>query len=582
MVKKRRSSFTKSIDTSRTAAAEYEGAARSALLPSVITAMAIGAAFLLMLRNLGHAALTYWDESFHALVARNLLRHPLVPTLIERPFLAFDPTSWTANHVWLHKPILPLWQIALSYATFGIGTFSLRLPSAILACSAAALTYLIGSELFDRRTAAVAATVQAFSPAVFMLVHGYLFADHVDVALLFWTELSIYFALRSLRRGTFFDAAMAGAAQGLAFLSKTYPALIVTVIVLCAWLVARPRTKARGFGARQFLTFAGATLVTAGPWMLYTALRFPVEFRNEQIYIFKHFASAIDSWEAPWDRLIFDYAALLFNVFYGFVLVAAAFFVPRLIRLRERSLVVIYAWGAGVLLPHLLASSKTPSATLIGTPAFLLLLALLMTNAVERNPRALAACTGVALACLFAHPSVAPPGQGYAQSRQFAAVMYQNLWVVWCVLGGVIALLAIEIASRFAVAEKWGVVVRRGALTLAAAVVVWLFTLEISDARGVVELNLKEPSFSDVAAYAATTQDNAVFLFDESRRWGDHQLAEFLSGRTSYRYEGEEWRSMAREVRERGGVPYLVTPAELTLQVVYRSTRDGRTVYRIP
>ena len=52
------------------------------------------ASFAVKLRNLGHAAVTYWDESFHALVAKNLLKHPLKPTLIDIPYLAYDFKSW--------------------------------------------------------------------------------------------------------------------------------------------------------------------------------------------------------------------------------------------------------------------------------------------------------------------------------------------------------------------------------------------------------------------------------------------------------------------------------------------------------
>jgi len=40
-----------------------------------------------------------WDERYHALVAKNMLRHPFLPTLYETPLLSFDYKSWTGNHV---------------------------------------------------------------------------------------------------------------------------------------------------------------------------------------------------------------------------------------------------------------------------------------------------------------------------------------------------------------------------------------------------------------------------------------------------------------------------------------------------
>src|SRR5215203_5501659 len=109
----------------------------------LVLAIVLFVSFALKLNNLGHLSIKGLDESFHAVVARNLLKHPLTPTLIDRPVLEYDYTDWLTNHVWLHKPIMPLWQIALSFALLGVNTFALRLPSAILATAATGLTYAI-------------------------------------------------------------------------------------------------------------------------------------------------------------------------------------------------------------------------------------------------------------------------------------------------------------------------------------------------------------------------------------------------------------------------------------------------------
>ena len=118
---------------------------------------------LLKLRHLGHASLGSADEYCHALVAKNLLKHPLKPTLIDTPYLPTFAFDWGANHVWLHKPILGLWQIAGSYWLFGVNTWALRFPSVILSTLAVWLTYLIGKELLSRQAGFIAATIQAFS-----------------------------------------------------------------------------------------------------------------------------------------------------------------------------------------------------------------------------------------------------------------------------------------------------------------------------------------------------------------------------------------------------------------------------------
>ena len=131
---------------------------------------------LLKLRHLGHASLGGADECSHALVAKNLLKHPLKPTLIDVPYLPIQVFDWGANHVWLHKPILGLWQIAGSYWLFGVNTWALRFPSVLLSTAAVWLTYLIGKELLSRQAGLIAATIQEFSPFLMQLIlmHGVL------------------------------------------------------------------------------------------------------------------------------------------------------------------------------------------------------------------------------------------------------------------------------------------------------------------------------------------------------------------------------------------------------------------------
>src|SRR5205814_595566 len=221
---------------------------------------------------------------------------------LDTPYLATDETNWQATRVWLHKPILPPWQIALSYLVFGVNSFALRLPSALLSTAAVWLTYAIGRELIDRLAGLIAAALQAFNPAILMLVHGYVFSDHVDISLLFWTELGIWLVLRTMRSGSWRDAVLAGVAQGLALLSKTYPALIVSMIAAAAWVLPLIIGDRRWrFFRGRFVAMLAATLVTAGPWFASCAARFPREFIGENTKILSHLTANVENWAAPWD-----------------------------------------------------------------------------------------------------------------------------------------------------------------------------------------------------------------------------------------------------------------------------------------
>src|SRR5439155_24330349 len=93
-------------------------------------------------------------------------------------------------------------------------------------------------------------------------------------------------------------AIFAGVAQGLAFLSKTYPALIVTVIAVAAWLITR-RISWRGL-----LLMIVTTVITIAPWTIYCLVRFAHEFVESNLRILGHLSENVENFAGPWDRVI--------------------------------------------------------------------------------------------------------------------------------------------------------------------------------------------------------------------------------------------------------------------------------------
>src|SRR5262245_30779197 len=180
-------------------------------------------AVALQLHNLGHEDLTFFDEFFHATVARNLLTHPLRFTLYDTPAVEL-PDHWTMAHVWLHKPPLALWQIALSFWMLGTTTFALRLPSLLLCAGIALITYRLAIELFrNRGVGVIAGALCAFNPFIAGSVHGRYFSDHVDVALLFYTVAALLAVARGIKTGSYVAYGCAGLMLGLAFVTKAFP-----------------------------------------------------------------------------------------------------------------------------------------------------------------------------------------------------------------------------------------------------------------------------------------------------------------------------------------------------------------------
>ena len=93
-----------------------------------------------------------WDEKLHALVAKNMMDHPLRPTLYENPVLPYDYRDWASNHVWVHKPPLPLWTMSASMFVFGVNEIALRLPTLILSTLGIWLIFSIGAYFFNKKT----------------------------------------------------------------------------------------------------------------------------------------------------------------------------------------------------------------------------------------------------------------------------------------------------------------------------------------------------------------------------------------------------------------------------------------------
>jgi 4-amino-4-deoxy-L-arabinose transferase-like glycosyltransferase len=537
---------------------------------TALLALILISSFTLKLQHLGHESLKPLDESFHAIVAENFLKHPLTPTLNDVQLVPRDYRNWQNTHIWLHKPPMAMWQIALSYLFFGVNAFALRLPSAILSTAAVGLTYLIGIELLDSTAALIAAALQAFNPVILSLVHGYLFSDHVDISLLFWTELSIYFLIRSLRTRLDRDLILCGVAQGLAFLSKTYPALIVSGLAIVAWLL--PQTRLRH---RDVLIILLATLATILPWNFMAAIRWPQQFFYENFYTLRHVTESIEDWGGPWDRVMFDFYIRIFRTFYPLALAAMVLVIQRTWRHRETKTWLLIAWSLGVLIPHLLARTKTPSATLIGWPAMWLILGYLISQAIRGDAAALGAwLIAIILALLISAADIPIEGRGYAATPGFAVIMRQHIWVIWQMLAALLGAAAFAVILK----NRRHAMFRTASVCIAAAIAFFLFAGYVRAAWQVTQIDKETPNFQTIGRFARTLPSNAAFMVDEQVNI-ENKLIQFAADRSCYWVKDLHWEPMGREIINNGGLPYLITQQKVDLPIVLVDEQDHRTVY---
>ena len=240
-----------------------------------------------------------WDERFHALVARNLMKHPLKPTLYDNPALPSSPGDWANTHIWLHKPPLALWQIAVSYTIFGVSAFKARLPMVLLGSLLALLIYRMGALAINRKTGYIAAFLYAVSYYQLSFASGMEATDHVDFSFLFYITASLwawmeYYASNKLRW-----IWLIGLAAGLAVLTKFLPG----VLVYGAWGIVILSQKDWRGNIYRYAHLLGALLLSVAiflPWQLYAAHAFPDTAHAEMQYNFTHLFKAVEGHEGPW------------------------------------------------------------------------------------------------------------------------------------------------------------------------------------------------------------------------------------------------------------------------------------------
>jgi 4-amino-4-deoxy-L-arabinose transferase-like glycosyltransferase len=550
----------------------------SNLLPWLVLGLLVIASTVMRARDLNHPGIRDLDEAYHAVVARNLQLDPLRPTLIATPYLDYDFRNWQGNHIWLHKPPVALWQMALSMAVFGDANWAMRLPSLLLAGGSILLTFLIGRQTCSSLAGLFAATFIAFSPGITLLVHGRVFSDHVDIAMLFYSLLAVLLLIRAAHSCKPVDAALVGIVQGVAWMTKSYPALFVTLVAVVLMLACKyarhalPENRLT-FSPRQLIFLIIATLVTVGPWVAWCMVHFPREFLYEQGHVFQHLYTDIEQFAAPWDRLLADYLLRGLLEWYPLAMVAVA--VMLWDGRRDARRLMVGAWAIIVLLPHLLATSKTPTATLIGWPAAWIAIGILIADAWRGRWLAIGSVVTSSVLIWVWPQRPRASIMGFGDAYWFGKIAFEH-WPLF-VSAAVIALAGVVTSSLFA---------RR---TLASTSPRWIVTaLALMALFPYVHVGVRTASVPtrDVVAFKALGERvrkqaprNAVFLVDMQSR-GEWIIAMWWLDRTCYPLNPSTFDTDVRQIAERGGLPMVLSRRDRPAPVVL-SVPGEATIYAV-
>lgn len=180
-------------------------------------------------------------------------------------------TSWraflygasdAAASITVDKPPASLWVMALSVRLFGLSSWSILVPQALMGVATVGVLYGSVRRRFSAGAALIAGTVLALTPVAALMFRF----NNPDALLVLLLTLSVAAALRAIEglRTTRWMV-LAGALVGLAFLTKQLQAFLVLPGIALAFLWAAPVTIGRRI--RDGLLAVLAMVIAGGWWV---------------------------------------------------------------------------------------------------------------------------------------------------------------------------------------------------------------------------------------------------------------------------------------------------------------------------
>jgi 4-amino-4-deoxy-L-arabinose transferase len=234
-----------------------------------------------------------WDERYHALVAKNLSMYPAVPILRLEPIMAYDYKAWCCNHIWLHKPPLFLYQMALSMKIFGVSLISARLPSVLMGTLLIYLVYRITTLIYDSYAGLWASLLCSTSYYLIGLCNGITDMDHNDMAFLFYNTISIWAFYEFIFNPRVKWLYILGIATGLAILCKWMAALLPLGVMAIFLIINKYKLRKQYLIHITLSSILG--LVLALSWYIYIFKYYPKESSFEMSYNASHLWKVIEN-----------------------------------------------------------------------------------------------------------------------------------------------------------------------------------------------------------------------------------------------------------------------------------------------
>jgi 4-amino-4-deoxy-L-arabinose transferase-like glycosyltransferase len=178
----------------------------------------------------------------------------------------FFGSSDAANAITVDKTPAALWVTGLSVRLFGLSSWSVLVPQALMGVASVALLHATVRRTAGPAAGLLAGAVLALTPVAVLMFRF----NNPDALLTLLLIGAAYALLRAVEAGRTRWLLLAGVLVGVGFLTKMLQAFLVLPAFAAVWLLAAPVAARRR--VRDLLLAGGAVLVSAGWWVLVVEL----------------------------------------------------------------------------------------------------------------------------------------------------------------------------------------------------------------------------------------------------------------------------------------------------------------------
>jgi len=322
-----------------------------------------------------------WDESLHALVARNMMSHPFKPMLVANPVLPTDETDYIACHIWLHKQPLFLWLMSISLRIFGINEMGVRLPSVLLSALITPMIYRIGKLLVNEKTGYYSAFVFVLSSYMLEVASGYIASDHNDAMFIFFVTASFWAWFEYNSSGKKRWIYIIGVFSGMAVLVKWLTGLLVYFGWMLSILLIKEKRKS--ITSYKNIVLSGIiSAVVFIPWQVYILIK----FKQQALIVFstysEHITKVLENHGGP-PSFHIDLIGEQYGWIVPFILGLALYMLFKKIGNNKAVKIVMISWLVVPYLFFAIALTKMPLMTLICCPIIFISLGYLLYEMME-------------------------------------------------------------------------------------------------------------------------------------------------------------------------------------------------------